>query len=239
MPVPTEKIKGRFKVLFPGLNLSSERLAAIASKLALKLADDASDSDVDKVINEANEVFPFSEIAKADDRVRNAEAEANKLKNPKPPKTETEEEKKTRLAAEAKTKEDEKKMGEAPDWFKTFAEGQKKEIDDLKEQLSNQSKEGKVNANTGLARALFDKHDVFSKVDDKNKDFWFSQLKVTDATTEEEINTQLESLKEQHGSITQSKADATTVTGPPPAHTKADAKMNKEEAKDLAKDIVG
>lgn len=62
----TDKETARFKVKYPKINLSKERLAAYK----LSLADDADDAAIDTKLDEVNGIFPFEEIARADDRAR-------------------------------------------------------------------------------------------------------------------------------------------------------------------------
>ncbi len=62
----TDKEVARFKVKFPKINLSKERLTAYK----LSLADDADDAAIDAKLDEINGIFPFEEIAKTDDRLR-------------------------------------------------------------------------------------------------------------------------------------------------------------------------
>ncbi|MDB5241435.1 MAG: hypothetical protein JWP57_2060 [Spirosoma sp.] len=62
----TDKEVARFKVKFPKINLSKARLDAYK----LNLADDADDAAIDARLDEVNGTFPFEEIAKADDRLR-------------------------------------------------------------------------------------------------------------------------------------------------------------------------
>lgn len=87
MAVSQDKIKERLRALFPKANLSKQRLDAIAAKLATKPEDDATDDQVDEIINDYNEVIDFEQIARDDDRIRTLEA-----RKPKPtPKPEVEE----------------------------------------------------------------------------------------------------------------------------------------------------
>lgn len=73
-----QKIIARLKEKFSGVNLSNTRLDAIADKLAPKITDE---NQIDAKLDELNEILPFAEIAKQDDRVRTLETE---LKKPKP-----------------------------------------------------------------------------------------------------------------------------------------------------------
>jgi hypothetical protein len=76
MAVEAIKIKERLKAKFPGVNLSKQRQDAIAEKLAPKLEEDGIDAKLD----ELNELLPFADIAKQDDKIRTLEA---KNKEPK------------------------------------------------------------------------------------------------------------------------------------------------------------
>lgn len=80
-----EKIIQKIRELFPNVNLSKERLDAIVDKLAAKITEE---DQIEERINDLNEVVPFAEIAKQDDRVRTLEAEAKKkaAKSADPPK---------------------------------------------------------------------------------------------------------------------------------------------------------
>ena len=80
-----EKIIQKIRELFPNVNLSIERLDAMADKLAAKITEE---DQIEERVNDLNEVVPFAEIAKQDDRVRTLEAEAKKktAKSTDPPK---------------------------------------------------------------------------------------------------------------------------------------------------------
>ena len=62
----TDKEIARFKVKFPKINLSKQRLDA----MKLNLADDADEASIDAKLDEVNTYFPYEEIAKEDDRLR-------------------------------------------------------------------------------------------------------------------------------------------------------------------------
>jgi hypothetical protein len=72
------KIKQRLKDLFPGVNLSNDRINAIADRLKI-----TEESEIDQALQDANELMDFAAIAKQDDRVRTLEANAKKP-NPAP-----------------------------------------------------------------------------------------------------------------------------------------------------------
>jgi len=73
------KIKSRLKELFPGVNLSKDRIDAIADKLKI-----TEESEIDQALQDANELMDFAAIAKQDDRIRTLEANAKKQPNPAP-----------------------------------------------------------------------------------------------------------------------------------------------------------
>lgn len=90
------KIKARLRALFPGVNLSKERLDAIADKLKI-----TEESEIDQALEDANELMDFAAMAKQDDRLRTLEArqktpatdpdptpDPNPEQTPKPTKTE-------------------------------------------------------------------------------------------------------------------------------------------------------
>lgn len=72
-----QKIIARLKAKYSGVNLSNARLDAIAAKLESKITDE---NDIDARLDELNEIFPFADIAKQDDRLRTLES---KSKDPK------------------------------------------------------------------------------------------------------------------------------------------------------------
>ena len=72
-----DKIKAQLKTKFPGVNLSKERLDAIADKLSTKITEE---SEIDAKLDELNDLYPFAEIAKNDDRERTKK----KTEQPKP-----------------------------------------------------------------------------------------------------------------------------------------------------------
>ena len=73
-----EKIKARLRALFPGVNLSAARIDAIADKLASKITEE---DQIDEKLNDLNDINPFSDIAKQDDKLRSLESAAKKAAN--------------------------------------------------------------------------------------------------------------------------------------------------------------
>lgn len=79
-----EKIIARIKALFSGVNLSKERMDAIADKLSARITEE---DQIDEQLNGLNEVVSFEDIAKQDDRIRNLEKIAKEKQKADPPKT--------------------------------------------------------------------------------------------------------------------------------------------------------
>lgn len=78
------RLKAKLKTL--GVNLSQKRIDAIADRLHKKSPDITEETDHDTRIEELNELQPFDEIAKLDDKVRTLE---NKAKPPATKKLES------------------------------------------------------------------------------------------------------------------------------------------------------
>lgn len=237
MAVSTDKIKERFKVLFPTLNLSSKRLDELAARLAQKPADDADDAAVDQVINDANTYVPFSDLARTDDVVRDLQGKLDQKgkKTPQELADEAAAKKKSDDAAAAA----EEAKGKAPDWFKAYAESQDEKFNKISGTIEAIKTGNTISKNTDVAKQLFGSSKILGAIkDDAQKSFWLSQIKVTDETTQEQIEEQITTLEGQYGVIVQSKADETVHAGAPPASTKPDATMTNKEAVDLAKDIL-
>jgi len=116
-----EKIIAAFKVKYPGINLSKTRLAAIATKIETKVIDD--ETKIDAALAAMDEVYPFADIAKDDDKVRTLEA---KLKTPA---GETPAQKAAREAAEAAAALETDK--DTPAWAKALIEQNKTLAQDL------------------------------------------------------------------------------------------------------------
>lgn len=78
-----EKIIAQLRKMFPGVNLSAARLNAIADKLAAKITDE---TEIEVKLNDLNDIMPFADIAKEDDRVRTLEAKVRDIKPADPAK---------------------------------------------------------------------------------------------------------------------------------------------------------
>lgn len=71
MAVEVQRVKDRFKAKYGTVSLSNQRLDALAAKLAPKIADDAEDGVIDGELDDLNEMYPFLEMKKAEDRAVN------------------------------------------------------------------------------------------------------------------------------------------------------------------------
>ena len=103
-----QTIAGRLKALFPKANLSTKRIDVITAKLESKVSDNADETAIDEILNQANDFMDFEAVAKEDDRIRTLEANQKKgeegVDSPKnetvtdPPKDDTPEWAKTLLS---------------------------------------------------------------------------------------------------------------------------------------------
>lgn len=71
-----DKVLARLKAKHPGVNLSKTRLDKISDYVVKKVAAEATDEEIDTVIDDLNDFQPFADIAKADDRQRLADKKA-------------------------------------------------------------------------------------------------------------------------------------------------------------------
>ena len=192
MPVEISRIKGRLKDLFPKANLSNKRLDELSARLAKKPSDDADDAAIDEVLNNANDIYSFEEMAKDQDRIANAE---NKLKN-QPPTVEDEPEPTDPPKPENK---------DVPEWAQSLLN----EVKSLKEGKVTETK-------TQTARQLFEKNDTFKSLKEKGKEFYFSKI---DVNSETPIEDQIAEIAEVHNELVQDKADSTQHSGHPPMNS--------------------
>lgn len=86
-----ELIKALLQSKFGGVQLSAERVEAIAKRLEGKVKDEA---ELESKLVTLDEALPFADIAKEDDRLRSLEAEAKKKTDTKLEETKVEEVKK-------------------------------------------------------------------------------------------------------------------------------------------------
>jgi hypothetical protein len=126
-----DTFKARLKAKYPGVNLSKERITAIADRLHKKFPDLTEEADHDAKLDELNELTPFDEIAKSDDKIRTLEAKSKGQKTPE------------ELAAEeaARKKADDAKKGDdEPAWFKAYREA----TDAKLQAFENEKKQGTI-----------------------------------------------------------------------------------------------
>lgn len=109
-----EKILAKLRALYPGLNLSQKRLDAIADKLSTKITEE---TEIEDKLNELNEIFPFADMAKQDDRLRTLEAKHKETPAPNP------------TAPPAPGSDP--KPGDVPEWAKSLIDSNKQLTDKL------------------------------------------------------------------------------------------------------------
>lgn len=93
-----QKIIERLRAKFQGVNLSTARVEAIASKLDAKITEE---DQIDGKLDELNEIFPFADMAKEDDRLRTLEAKAKEKEEES--KKNSEEDNKIKTSEDKKT----------------------------------------------------------------------------------------------------------------------------------------
>lgn len=226
MAVEAKRIKGRLRVLFPKANLSKKRLDEISARLAKKPDDDADESVIDKIITNANDVMPFEDIAKEDDRVRALEAKVSKKQD-----SDEEADEKPETKDDGKTSEKEKPTNDdVPKWAQSMLDSNaalKKELEDLKT--------GRITDNKkDTARKLFEKNDTFKSLGEKNKEFFFKQIDVNSETSVED---QLEELETQYNDLVQQQADSRDYSSTPPTGSGNTDKPTDDELEAVTRNL--
>lgn len=189
MALPKTKVKERLGIKFPGVNLSNKRLAALADKI--KLEQDADDEAIDEKLDELNEIYPFTEIAKTDDRLRTLEKE--KKDNPDP--------------------DPDPKKDPAPDPKKDESDVAaiiNKALSPLLTEIAN-LKADKV---TGTRQSQLNA--VLEKTDDKFKKSINGAFKRMKGLTDEDFEEYLEEVTEQAKEFVQASADESLSSVPLP-----------------------
>ncbi|OZI09589.1 hypothetical protein BWI93_03130 [Siphonobacter sp. BAB-5385] len=141
-----DKIKERLKAKFSGVNLSEKRMDAIADKLKV-----SEESEIDDKLDELNELFPFADMAKHDDRERAKEAfDKKKQEQPKPDN--------------AKVEEPQKESGteEMPAWFKAYSDKVDQRLGAIETGKQTDTRKSK------LAETLSGFSDTYKKIVEKN-----------------------------------------------------------------------
>lgn len=195
MAVEAKRIKERLKVLFPGVNLSAKRIDELSARLAKKPADDADDTAVDQVINDANDFMPFKDIAREDDRVRNLEANQKQQDPPKP--------------ADPPQDPPAPPTDEMPAWAKTLIETNNSLKTDLQELKAGKITETKK----GAAKKLFEENETLKGLKDSVKEKWFNRI---DVNSETPVEDQIADLETEYSELVQGSADSRDASGAPP-----------------------
>lgn len=180
-----QKIAGRLKALFPKANLSQKRIDAIADKLESKVADDADDSAIDDVVNQANDFMDFEVIAKEDDRIRTLEANQKKAgeEEPNPPGTPPTPPK-----------------DETPEWAKSLLQ---------KVEAIEKGEIAKSKAST--VADLFSKSEVLKGLPEKQKQSWINRVNLE----AEDLASEISSLETEYTELKQSIVDSSDYAGAP------------------------
>lgn len=196
-----QKIVGRLKALFPKANLSQKRIDAIADKLELKVADDADDSVIDDVVNQANDFMDFEAIAKEDDRIRTLEANQKKAGEgegePNPPGT-------------PPTPPND----ETPEWAKSLLQ----KVEAIEKGEITKSKASTVSD-------LFSKSEVLKGLPENQKQSWMKRVNL-DA---EDLATEISSLEAEYTELKQSIVDSNDYAGAPFRATEAGGSVSDAE----------
>lgn len=219
--VKPEQIKARLKAKFPKANLSNERIDEISARLCKRLADDADDAAIDTVLDEADAIMPFEEIAKNDDTIRTLKA-----KNQNQPKTPEEIAKE---AAEKKKAEDAAKAAEdaqkgAPDWFKSFKEDMDNKFNTLSSSYEKLQKGITTQSKTQKLNELFEANEVLKGLPENIRNRAIKTINLDAEDLESEV---LAVSKDFEGFI-QKKADDDVYAGVP-GKSFSDTKPSKEE----------
>jgi hypothetical protein len=190
MAVKPEIIKARLRALFPKANLSQKRLDAIAAKLAPMPADDADDTAVDVILNQANDFNAFEEIAREDDRIRTLEEKAGKVIIPPAP-------------------EDPKLPTppvDVPEWAKGLVEANKA----LLEKVTAIESGNVLQTKKQTALQSFEKSDILKGLKPELKDRWVSRV---DVNSETPIEDQIKELESEYSELVQVNADNSVYGG--------------------------
>lgn len=200
-----QKISGRLKALFPKANLSTKRIDAITAKLESKVSDDADDTAIDVILNQANDFMDFEAIAKEDDRIRTLEAnqkkpEEGKGGDPEPNPNPT----------------NPPKNDDEPDWAKKLAQ----RLDNIEKGKITESK-----ANT--VADLFSKSEVLKGLPENQKQSWLRRVNLE----AEDLASEVSMLETEFTELKQSFADSADLTSGPFSRTEgkdavSDADLN-------------
>jgi len=177
------KIAGRLKALFPKANLSTKRIDVITAKLESKVSDDADDSAIDNVVNQANDFMDFEAIAKEDDRVRTLEANQKKggEEEPTPPGTPPT-----------------PPTDDAPEWAKALIN----KVDALEKGKTIDSKSNAV-------ADLFSKSEILKGLPENQKQSWLKRVNLE----AEDLPAEVSALEAEYTELKQSIVDSSDFAG--------------------------
>lgn len=211
MAVKRSKMITRFKELFPKVNLSKTRLNMLMDKLKSKPADDAEDSAIDEILNDFDGIYPFSEIAKDDDKARKLESDKAALEAKA-------KRKKGKSDDEDDDPDDDSEDGlgdDAPDWAKKMFKQNKslaKSNETLKGELESIKSGSTTESRNQQVKDLFTESEVLKGLAPGIQD---RLMKTIDFESEESPEDQIVSLEEDYKGMVQHNADNTNYSGPP------------------------
>lgn len=181
-----QKIAGRLKALFPKANLSTKRVDVITAKLESKVSDNADDTAIDEVVNQANDFMDFEAIAKEDDRIRTLEANQKKGdEGGDPPKDD---------------KTPEQPKDDTPEWAKALLN----KVEALEKGKVTESK-----ANT--VADLFSKSEILKGLPENQKQSWLKRVNLE----AEDLSAEVSALETEYTELKQSIVDSSEYAGSP------------------------
>lgn len=197
MAVKPEQIKARLKVKYPKANLSQKRLDAIAAKLALKPEDGADDEAIDAVLEAANDIVSFEEIARDDDRMRTLEKN-QKTDTPTPAPTPSP------APAPAPTPEPGK---DTPAWVQALLDSTNKLMQEVETM-----KTGKITENKRqTVSELIEKSEILKNLKPEVKKRWIDRVNLESDVPFED---QVKELETEYSDLVQTTADNSSYSGP-------------------------
>lgn len=207
MAVKKSKMVERFKALFPKINLSKERLNILMGKLSKKPDDKASDDEIDDVLTDFNETYPFEDILKNDDRTRKSASDAKK-------KADEEAEEARKKAGEASDGEEEEDLpDDTPEYIKKLFKQNKalaKTNATIQEQLTGITTGKITDTKTQQVQELFKNSDALKGL---TPEMQARLVKTVDFESETPIEDQVESISTEYSGFVQSSNDAHKYAG--------------------------
>lgn len=193
MAVNPDVIKARLRAKFPKANLSKERLDEISARLSKLPTDDADETAVDAVLDSANEIFSFDEIARNDDTIRTLKA---KSQDPQPKPTDD----------PKPIDPTPKPVDNTPEWAKAMMATIQKQATDLEELKSGKITETKMQQ----LNTLFDSNPVLKNLPEGVKN---RALKTIDL--DQDLTEQVEAASNDFKDFVQSSINSNEYAGAP------------------------